>query len=88
MVRRNQNIERILDTVVANGLKAGWVSLGHQDGVGDLLPLVTVQRASGGTEGGGDESNQTARLASAWASTDSPDVQLDPQIPKSTDDAT
>ena len=77
---RNQNIERILDTVVSNGLKAGWVSLGHQEGVGDVLPLVTVQRQTTGTGGETSGSNHTARLTSAWDATDRPTVQVEPQI--------
>lgn len=37
---RNEDFERILSTVVNNGLRAGWLSLGHNDGLGDMLPLL------------------------------------------------
>jgi hypothetical protein len=29
-----------LSTVVNNGLRAGWLSLGHNDGLGDMLPML------------------------------------------------
>lgn len=37
---RNEDFERILSTVVNNGLRAGWLSLGHNDGLGDMLPML------------------------------------------------
>jgi len=37
---RNENFERILSTVVSNGLRAGWLSLGHNDGLGEMLPML------------------------------------------------
>lgn len=37
---RNENFERILSTVVNNGLRAGWLSLGHNDGLGEMLPML------------------------------------------------
>ncbi|WRT65732.1 uncharacterized protein IL334_002680 [Kwoniella shivajii] len=46
--QRNENIERILTTIINNGLKAGWVSLGHTDG--EILPLLEASRAEEGLE--------------------------------------
>jgi hypothetical protein len=37
---RNESFEKILSTVVNNGLRAGWLSLGHGDGLGEMLPLL------------------------------------------------
>jgi hypothetical protein len=37
---RNEDFERILSTVVNNGLRAGWLSLGHGDGLGEMLPML------------------------------------------------
>jgi hypothetical protein len=36
----NADFERILSTVVNNGLRAGWLSLGHGDGLGEMLPML------------------------------------------------
>ncbi|WWC68584.1 uncharacterized protein I206_102514 [Kwoniella pini CBS 10737] len=44
---RSENIERILDTIVNNGLKAGWLSLGHKE-QGEVLPLLEAARAEEG----------------------------------------
>ncbi|WWC87937.1 uncharacterized protein L201_002837 [Kwoniella dendrophila CBS 6074] len=44
---RNENIQRILDTIVNNGLKAGWLSLGHKE-EGEVLPLLEAARAEEG----------------------------------------
>lgn len=40
LIYRNENFERILSTVVNNGLRAGWLSLGHNDGLGEMLPML------------------------------------------------
>ncbi|WVW80198.1 hypothetical protein I302_102175 [Kwoniella bestiolae CBS 10118] len=44
---RSDNIEKILDTIVNNGLKAGWLSLGHKE-QGEILPLLEASRAEEG----------------------------------------
>ena len=30
----------MLETIVGNGLKASWSALGHEDGMGQILPLL------------------------------------------------
>jgi len=40
LIVRNEDFERILSTVVNNGLRAGWLSLGHGDGLGEMLPML------------------------------------------------
>jgi hypothetical protein len=40
LIARNEDFERILSTVVNNGLRAGWLSLGHGDGLGEMLPML------------------------------------------------
>ena len=30
----------VLETIVSNGLKASWSALGHEDGMGQILPLL------------------------------------------------
>lgn len=40
---RNANLERVLTTVVNNGMKAGWFALGHQDS--EILPLLQEVKA-------------------------------------------
>ncbi|ORX33243.1 optic atrophy 3 protein-domain-containing protein [Kockovaella imperatae] len=69
MRERNENIQRILETVVSNGLKAGWMSLGHQDGIGDVLPLMTVQRGSEQALPGPDGMS-ALRISTPWQATD------------------
>jgi hypothetical protein len=44
---RNEGLEKVLATVVHNGLRAGWLSLGHQDGAGEVMPWID----RGGTRG-------------------------------------
>ncbi|KAK8861627.1 hypothetical protein IAR55_002450 [Kwoniella newhampshirensis] len=41
---RNENIERILNTVVSNGLRAGWISLGHKEEGSEVLKLLDASR--------------------------------------------
>jgi hypothetical protein len=54
---RNDNLERVLSTVVTNGLKAGWLALGHNEleggvgeyaygGGGSVLPLLQPRSSS------------------------------------------
>jgi hypothetical protein len=33
----------VLSTVINNGLRAGWLSLGHGDGLGDALPMLEAK---------------------------------------------
>ena len=42
----------MLTTVVENGLRSGWLSLGHQDGVGEVIPMLEASRGDG-TSGSG-----------------------------------
>lgn len=47
----NTNLQRVLETVVHNGLKAGWLSLGHgEDDISRILPLVQPLPPSTATE--------------------------------------
>lgn len=32
--------------MVNNGLRAGWLSLGHGDGMGEIMPLIQQRQAS------------------------------------------
>lgn len=43
LICRNANLEKVLSTVVSNGLKAGWLALGHgpdDPGGSKSLPLI------------------------------------------------
>lgn len=44
LIGRNQRLQAVLETVVGNGLKAGWVSLGHDDDAGQILPLLQASK--------------------------------------------
>ena len=46
-VNRHENMEKVLATVVDNGLRSGWLSLGHGDGVGQMIPLLNSSGAAG-----------------------------------------
>ncbi|KAK4684613.1 optic atrophy 3 protein, partial [Tremellales sp. Uapishka_1] len=50
--QRSESIEKILATVVQNGLRSGWLSLGHGDGLGDVIPYLDARKR---TIGGGEE---------------------------------
>ena len=41
---RNHRLQAVVETVVGNGLKAGWLSLGHDDGAGQILPLLQASK--------------------------------------------
>jgi len=43
-VDRNANLERVLTAVVENGLRSGRLALGHQDGVGEVIPLLQASK--------------------------------------------
>ncbi|OCF38726.1 hypothetical protein I317_07483 [Kwoniella heveanensis CBS 569] len=47
VIERNENIERILSTIVNNGMRSGWLSLGHKEG-SEVLPLLDASRAEQG----------------------------------------
>ena len=42
----NARLEKVLSTVVENGLRSGWLSLGHQDGFGEVMPLLEAKKAA------------------------------------------
>ncbi|WWD16456.1 hypothetical protein CI109_100882 [Kwoniella shandongensis] len=60
---RNENIERILNTVVSNGLRAGWISLGHKEEGSEVLRLLETSRKQeegvAGLELGGEGQGST-----------------------------
>lgn len=37
---RSDKFEQVLSTVVTNGLRTGWLSLGHGEGIGEVMPLL------------------------------------------------
>jgi hypothetical protein len=36
----NARMGKVLETIVNNGLRSGWLSLGHKDGMEDVMPLL------------------------------------------------
>jgi hypothetical protein len=48
---------------VANGLRSGWLSLGHKDGMEDVMPLL--------------EQRQTAREKEQVRTIDPPSLEVD-----------
>lgn len=52
---RNQRLQSVLETIVGNGLKASWSALGHEDGMGQILPLLKANKELRR----GDEENPT-----------------------------
>ncbi|ORY24065.1 optic atrophy 3 protein-domain-containing protein [Naematelia encephala] len=53
--QQNEQTERVLATVIHNGLKAGWMSLGHDPDISHTLPLIDPggRRADSIGAGGG-----------------------------------
>lgn len=45
---RNEKLEQILNTVINNGLRAGWLSLGHNDGLENALPFLEAKKLEEG----------------------------------------
>jgi hypothetical protein len=41
---RNERLQLVLETVVSNGLKAGWSALGHGEETGHVLPLLQANK--------------------------------------------
>jgi hypothetical protein len=57
-----------MSTVVNNGLRAGWLSLGHGDGMGEIMPLIQQRQA----DAAGQAGNALGLVSPSGASTTIP----------------
>ncbi|RSH94736.1 hypothetical protein EHS25_004541 [Saitozyma podzolica] len=64
----NNNLEKVMSTVVNNGLRAGWLSLGHGDGMGEIMPLIQQRQA----DAAGQAGNALGLVSPSGASTTIP----------------
>ncbi|EIW68995.1 hypothetical protein M231_06843 [Tremella mesenterica] len=59
---RSEKLERVLETVISNGLKAGWLGLGHSDESGEGLPLLQMNRSGREVVGHGHRIDLSSRV--------------------------